>query len=219
MDSYKHILTARAATIRAQMKRYSVTRTLILINVAVFLLETVLGGSTRTRIALLFGAQYLPLLEEGQIWRLLTSIFLHFGFIHLACNMFALYSLGCGIEQIYGRSRFLVIYFVSGLVGNLLTWVLDAHFHADDPAVSAGASGAIFGLMGAYTALFLIPSMRERLSVRGIVSALVINLAYGLTYSGINMAAHIGGFIGGAVISALLIAWIRWKGDIHATGR
>ncbi len=200
-----------AEQIRERIRQFPVTTVLVAINAAVFLLEAALGGSRDLRVALLFGAQATPYLREGQYWRLLTAMFLHFGILHLACNMLCLMHLGPIIERVYGRVRYLVIYLGAGLIGNLLTWVLE--LRTGDYAVSAGASGAIFGLFGACIALALIPAMRRFLSVRGIVGTLVINLAYGITYSNVNMAAHFGGFAGGAAIAAVMILGLkrRWN--------
>ena len=192
---------------RDAFRKYPVTMVLIAVNVLVFLLESLAGGSTDTVVALRFGAQATPFLAAGQIWRLFTAMFLHFGLTHLACNMISLYNLGPAIERAYGKVRFLVIYLCAGLVGNLTTWMLE--LRSGDYAVSAGASGAIFGLFGAYVALALIPSMRRFLSLRGIVITLVLNLAYGMTYANVNMAAHFGGLLGGALIAAIMILRIR----------
>lgn len=192
---------------KERFRKAPVTFVLIALNVAVFVLETLAGGSTKTRVALLFGAQATPLVEAGQYWRLVTAMFLHFGLTHLFCNMISLYNLGPAIEHVYGRWRYLVIYLAAGLAGNLTTWALETG--SGDYAVSAGASGAIFGLFGAYVALALIPSMRQHLSLRGIMITLVLNVAYGLTYSNVNMAAHLGGLAGGAVIAAVMILMIR----------
>ena len=177
------------------------------INVLLFVLETVAGGSTSTRVALLFGAQATPYLLAGQVWRLVTAMFLHFGVLHLGCNMISLYHLGPPLERVYGKGRYLAVYFGAGIIGNLTTWLLE--MRSGEYAVSAGASGAIFGLFGAYLALALIPDMRRFLSLRGIVITLVLNIAHGLTYSGVNMAAHAGGLSGGFVIASVMV--LVWR--------
>ncbi|MCR5674426.1 MAG: rhomboid family intramembrane serine protease [Lachnospiraceae bacterium] len=195
--------------ITAFFRRSPVTFLLVAVNIVVFVLETIAGGSTKTQVALLFGAQTTPHLAAGQYWRLFTAMFLHFGITHLACNMISLINLGPAIERVYGKARYLCIYFCAGLAGNLLT--VGWEMHTQEFAVSAGASGAIFGLFGAYAALALIPSMRQFLSLRGIVITLVLNLAYGMTYRSVNMAAHAGGMIGGALIAAVMILVIRHR--------
>ncbi|MBR5115761.1 MAG: rhomboid family intramembrane serine protease, partial [Lachnospiraceae bacterium] len=120
-----------------------------------------------------------------------------------------LYNLGPAIERIYGKVRYLMIYLAAGIAGNLTTWYLESR--SGDYAISAGASGAIFGLFGAYVALALIPSMRRYLSLRGIVVTLVLNIAYGMTYAGVNMAAHLGGLIGGAAVAAVMILNLKLR--------
>ena len=196
-------------SITERIRRSPVTSILIGINLMLFVIETLAGGSTDTRVAVAFGAQATPLLAMGQYWRLLTAMFLHFGITHLACNMISLFNLGPSLERVYGWRRFIAIYLISGLAGNLTTWYIE--LIRGDYAISAGASGAIFGLFGAYIALALIPDIRRKLSVRGIVVTLVLNLAYGLTYPNINMAAHLGGLVGGAVTAGVMIMLIRAK--------
>ncbi len=186
-----------------QLFETPVTWALIGINLILFFLEETAGGSTRTEVALKFGAQYLPNLQNRQYYRLFTAMFLHFGAMHLICNMYSLYNLGPAIEWIYGGWRFCLIYLGAGLCGNLLTWFLESR--SDKRSVSAGASGAIFGLMGAYLALVMIPEMRAYLSIRSILITLAINLVYGFTSRRINMAAHVGGLIGGFLFAGLLI--------------
>ena len=150
-----------------------------------------------------FGAQYTPALKEKQFYRLFTSMFLHFGVFHLICNMWSLYNLGPVVELLFRPFRFLLIYFVSGLSGNLLTWAVEkrtGHY-----SVSAGASGAIFGLLGTMLVLALLPSLRGYFSLRSILYTLLINVVYGVTNRGINMKAHIGGFLGGLCTSMVMI--------------
>lgn len=145
-----------------------VTVILILINVLIFLMETVAGGSTKTEVALRFGAQYTPYIDEGQWWRIFTSMFMHFGIMHLVCNMYSLYSLGSAAEYMLGSVRYLILYLVSGLCGNMSTWYIDGktkHY-----SVSAGASGAIFGLMGFYLTLAILPQYRPYVSAKRVIS-------------------------------------------------
>jgi len=161
-----------------------------------FLLELLLGGSTNTRTLYLMGAQVNSEIANGDYWRLLTAMFLHIGPMHLAFNAFALYSLGADLERYYGSVRFALIYFLSGLIGGVLYFVIGPL-----NVLSAGASGAIFGLIGAELAYIvtnrkLFGSMgRQRLT--NLVFLLGVNLVLGFTVSGINNIVHIGGFLGG----------------------
>ncbi len=179
------------------------TAVLMGINVLVFVIETLAGGSRNAEVAYLFGAQATPWIEQGQVWRLFTAMFLHFGLMHIVCNMWSLSCVGPGIEHFFGVGRYLAIYLGAGLLGNLSTWGIE-HI-TGIYAVSAGASGAIFGVFGAYLALYLLPSMRGRVNLRAIVITLILNVAYGLTYANVNMVAHFGGLAGGALIAALFI--------------
>lgn len=181
----------------------SITYVLIGINVLVYIAESIAGGSSDTKTALRFGAQYTPLLEKGQVFRLFTAMFLHFGTFHLICNMYSLYNLGPSLEYFFGAQWFLAVYFVSGLSGNILTWLIEKRTHKY--SVSAGASGAIFGLLGAYLVIALWPSLRGSVSLYNILYVIIVNALYGFSRRGINLAAHLGGFAGGILITLLLL--------------
>ncbi|MCI2049286.1 MAG: rhomboid family intramembrane serine protease [Lachnospiraceae bacterium] len=182
---------------------FSWTYILIGINIFVFLMETLAGGSTKTEVARRFGAMYTPDLKRGQIYRLFTAMFLHFGVLHLLCNMYSLYNLGPALEYICGAGWYLIIYIGSGLFGNLFTWA--AETRSGHYSVSAGASGAIFGLMGAYLVLALHPQYHSYFSMASILTNIGINLLYGFSNKSINMRAHLGGMIGGAVLMLLMV--------------
>lgn len=177
-----------------------VTTTLIVINVILFLLETKDGGSTKTSVALKYGAQYSPYVRQGQYYRLFTAMFLHFGVYHLLFNMYALSVLGPSVDYVCGPVLYLVIYLGSGLCGNVLTLISDQRKEAS--ALSAGASGCIFGLLGACLVLAIAG---YGFSLRSILTTLAINLVYGLSSRRINMMAHVGGLVGGACIMALIL--------------
>lgn len=181
----------------------SATIVLIMINAVVFIAETTAGGSTNTDVAIRFGAQYTPLIQQGQWWRLFTSMFLHFGIMHIATNMYALYSLGTSVERMFGHGRFLIIYLVSGFCGNLLSYLIERQTH--HYAVSAGASGAIFGLMGVFLMMALMPRWRSYVPVRSVLINLGINLAVGFSNRQINMNAHLGGLIGGMLCTLVML--------------
>jgi rhomboid protease GluP len=167
--------------------------------VIVFLLMTVAGGSTDPRVLIKYGANFGPLILSGQTWRLFTSMFLHIGFLHLVFNSYALFILGVEMERIYGPDRFLTIYMLAGLFGSLASFALRG-----PDVFSAGASGAIFGVIGMNLAYFTIH--RETFGQFGrqrMLNTLVIigiNLVYGFSVSGIDNYAHIGGLIAGLVL-------------------
>ena len=185
-----------------------VTLILIAVNVLIFLAETAAGGSENTDVALKFGAQYTPMVRDAkQYYRMFLAMFLHFGVMHILFNMYALYNIGPTIERIFGSGRFLAIYLGAGICGNLLTYYVE--MHTENYRISAGASGAVFGLMGAYLVLALMPKLREYFSLTNILINIGINVLYGFRNRSINMVAHLGGLIGGAVISYIILLLLK----------
>lgn len=180
------------------------TTVLIVINVAVFLILSILGNTEDAVFMLHHGAMYEPLVTEGQeYYRLFTCMFLHFGITHLMNNMVMLGALGWNLEVEIGKIRFIIIYFISGLGGNILSLI--AGISAGEVVVSAGASGAVFGLMGAL--LYVVIANRGRLgrlSGRGMIFMVILSLYFGLTSSGVDNMAHIGGLICGFFLAVIL---------------
>lgn len=182
-----------------------VTFGLIAVNVIVFVLETLAGGSTNLNVAIRFGAMTVRDLQRGQWWRLFTSMFVHFGFAHLACNMMSLYYLGEVLEKsmgssIMGGSQFvLLVYVCAGLFGNLLTWGVQQGQRQYN-VVSAGASGAICGLLGVYAAMLMVPTLRDYINMQAIIVNVILCLAPGMASKSINMWAHLGGLIAGFLL-------------------
>lgn len=180
------------------------TTGLIVINVLVFFLLSLRGDTESGYFMLQYGAMYEPLVTEGhEYYRLITSLFLHFGIQHLLNNMVMLGALGYQLENEIGRIKFLLIYFISGIGGNLcsLYWNVS---HGEQ-VISAGASGAIFGLMGALLYIVAVNRGRlGRLSGRGMLIMVALSLYFGLTSSGVDNSAHIGGLIWGILITVLL---------------
>lgn len=167
--------------------------------VIIWLLMTLAGGSTNTRVLITFGANYGPGILQGQYWRLFTSMFLHIGIAHLAFNGYALFLFGLEMERLYSPGRYIVVYILSGLYGSL------ASFATKGPTVlSAGASGAIFGVIGMNLAFFLLH--RETLGrfgrarIQGTLLIIGINLVFGFTVPGIDNMAHIGGLLAGIAL-------------------
>jgi rhomboid protease GluP len=168
-----------------------ITYLLIGINVIMWLLEMFLGGSENIQVLIRMGAKENSLIAAGQYWRLLTPVFLHAGVDHLLFNSFGLLMWGRYIEALFGKGKYLFIYLVSGLVGSLASYLFS-------PAVSVGASGAIFGLFG--TLLYFRKSRRRLFhQIFGVqvIVIIVLNLFNGFTRPGIDNWGHIGGLIGG----------------------
>ncbi len=181
---------------------------LVGINIGVFFYLTMFGMTEDAEFMLDHGAMYVPaVLVSGEVYRLFTSMFLHFGFEHLMNNMLMLAVIGWNLEQEIGKIQFLIIYLLSGLCGNVLSAYFD--ILSENYAVSAGASGAVFGIMGA----ILYVALRNRghvgdISGRGILLIILWSLYYGFTSENVDNYAHIGGLITGFIL-AVLLYWKR----------
>lgn len=181
---------------------YFITVLLITINIIIYLAEEMCGGSTVNSIALTFGASFTPLIMQGQWWRLFTSMFVHFGISHIANNMLSLFILGRIVEQYYGHLRFLILYLLSGLGGNVLTMILE--LGSGKYALSAGASGAIFGIMAAFVIFAIKPETRRIFPLKNVLAGIFFSILPGFISSGISLSAHIGGFVTGFVMVLLM---------------
>jgi membrane associated rhomboid family serine protease len=179
-----------------------VTKALIGINVAVFLAQLVLGQEVDRRFWLIAGPGIDPVLgqsvgvADGELYRLLTAAFLHGGFLHIALNMYALFLFGPPLEAALGRVRYTALYLLSALGGNALSY---AFSHPAQP--SLGASGAVFGLLGA----FLVVNRKLRRDTSGLLVLLAINFAFGFIARNIDWRAHLGGLIAGVLCAAALV--------------
>jgi membrane associated rhomboid family serine protease len=188
-----------AARVTQGMRRASfegtgavVTKTLVGINVGIYLLQLALGGEingTGNRIYT-EGALYGPLVANGDWWRLITAAFLHYGPIHLLLNMVGLWWVGSAVEQVLGRGRYLTLYLVSGLAGSAGVLLLSP------TNVTVGASGALFGILGA--ALIL---ERQGTYVLGgaALPLIAVNLVITFTIPNVSIGGHLGGLAGGAL--------------------
>ncbi|HET8970825.1 MAG TPA: rhomboid family intramembrane serine protease [Candidatus Nanopelagicales bacterium] len=172
--------------------RASVTLTLIGICVAVFGIEFVAGVNS---VLENYGAWPFGIAINGEQWRLFTAVFLHVNLLHLLFNMYVLYLLGPQLERLFGHSRFLVLYLVAGLGGSVASY-----WFSQPNVVSAGASGAIFGLMGA----LVVAGHAVRADITQVLVLIGINLAIGFLVGGIDWRAHLGGLVTGAVVAAIL---------------
>jgi len=194
-----------------------VTYALIALNVLVFLamLFTSASFPSLTNPEMLrWGADFGPLTLGGQWWRMLTSCFLHFNFIHIGMNMFILYQAGVLTEKLFGNVRFLVLYLLAGLGGSV------ASLYSHPLSVSAGASGAVFGVYGGLLGFLLVQRgvVPTRISMGIAKSAgifLVYNLVYGLSSAGTDIQAHGGGLVSGLILGCVLAAPILPTGQRH----
>ena len=174
---------------------------ILLYIVTAYLSSTYVNGSifdSDTRVLILLGAKVNELITQGQYFRLISCMFLHGGIVHLAVNMYSLYAIGPMVEKVYGKTKYIAIYFVAGICSSLLSYVYSS-------SISIGASGAIFGLLGAVL-VFAIKSKCKTGSafIGNILSVIIVNIFIGMTLPGIDNFGHIGGLMGGIIISFLI---------------
>jgi membrane associated rhomboid family serine protease len=197
-----------------------VTRVLIAINVLVYLAELATGAGVNANSGWIYEKGVLVSsaidsqrnivgVAHGEYWRLLTAAFLHYGPIHIGLNMLALYWFGTPVERYLGRFRYLLVYLVSGLAGSAGALLVTPN----SPTV--GASGAIFGIMGAALVL-----ERQGAYVLGgqAIGIILINLVFSFTFAGISIGGHIGGLIGGALCMLALSRFGRGHGAYGRIG-
>jgi rhomboid protease GluP len=170
-----------------------ITYSFILIQLIMFLLLEISGGSENTSTLIQFGAKFNPLIIEGEWWRFFAPIFLHIGLLHLFMNTLGLYFLGSAVEKIYGSIRFFWIYIFAGLIGSIASFTFS-------PNLSAGASGAIYGCFGALLYLgFIYPKLFFRTLGMNVIVILLLNIVLSFNISNIDQAGHLGGLVGGFV--------------------
>lgn len=210
MTSIHQAKTAQGfiSLLRAHPKGSSdVTLLIIGINIFVFLLMLKFGAGlwhSPNGVQLAWGANFGPATKDGEWWRLATAMFLHFGLLHLAMNMAALFDSGRLVEYLFGHVRFIFLYVLSGLFGNLLSLFVQGNH-----AVSGGASGAIFGVYGGLI-IFLWRHRREIDPIEfkwlfgGAILFSVLTLILGFSIPGIDNAAHIGGLVAGIALGIVL---------------
>jgi membrane associated rhomboid family serine protease len=188
-------------------KKQSLTTTLIVVITTAYLLGSglsILGNSVvrpllpklPDQLALFYGGQYsngyFPGVSTGQWYRLITVVLVHASLLHIASNMYSLWMFGNLLEGIFGTVRFAAIFVISGITASTASVFLGPH-----NAYSVGASGAIFGLLGA----LLVIGNRVGLNYQSLVSVVVLNLIVTFSVPGIDWRAHIGGLIGGAIVA------------------
>lgn len=179
----------------------SITMLFIAANVIMYVLTAFFSKNifnSDINVLIFLGAKVNSLISSGEYYRLFTAMFLHGGLMHLVLNMYALFALGPLLENVYGKGKYIIIYLASGIVSSIFSYKFS-------DAVSIGASGAIFGLLGAT----LIFAFRRRDEVgknllRNILSVIAINIFIGLNMSNIDNFAHLGGLIGGIIIAAII---------------
>ena len=185
---------------------------LIAVNVLIFLYFELIGDTEDTMFMIMHGAVYEPLVVlRGEYYRLFTSMFLHFGASHLVNNMLVLFVLGERMEQVLGHVKYLILYLFSGIGANWISMMIG---NKDPMVVSAGASGAIFGVIGGlFYAVAVNKGRLEDLQTKQLAVMIVLSLYMGLTSSGVDNAAHVAGLILGILLGILLYRKPKKKMD------
>ncbi len=176
------------------------TSVVVAINILLFLGVELTGGADIQNL-LNWGAKYGPYIAEGEYWRLFLPMFLHVGFFHMLTNLFGLVIFGSMVERIFGTRDFVVVYLVAGIMGNVISYLTG-------PNPGVGASGAVFGILGAFS-VYLLLNRRllghmGRQQLTSIAVIVVINIVFGLATTGIDNAAHFGGLLAGGFVAWLI---------------
>lgn len=196
----------RRENFRQFLKFYPVVSSLIGLNIIVYVL-TMLPGIGEFFFYSGMSVNYL--IADGQWWRIISSLFIHGGFMHLLFNMFSLFLFGPEMEKIAGKARFLTIYFLAGIFGNVATFVSQSGMYA-----SVGSSGAIFGIFGAFAALVYYTRRTMPQLKRIIMPIVIISVIITFLQPNVNAASHLGGLITGFILGLFFFSpkhIISWR--------
>lgn len=173
-------------------------------NIIVFFVDELVFGSTEnTEVLIACGGAYVPYIENGQVWRLFTAMFIHSGIRHLLNNMVVLYVLGEHLEHLIGSVKYAALYLIAGFLANIVAY--NWYLRAGQMVVSVGASGAIFGVMGAL--IWIVARNKGRvdgLSIRQMLVMLAFSLYFGFAAADVSNIAHLSGLAAGFLLGILL---------------
>lgn len=176
---------------------------MVALNIVVFIVAEFFGDTENAAYMLRIGAAYTPWILGGEWYRLFTSMFLHFGIGHLFNNMVLLLFLGDMLEEMVGKWRYLLIYLGGGLIGNILSMYLQTK--TGDMSISAGASGAVFAVIGGILIVLIKHKGRiENMTAKRVLFVIVLSIYHGFQTTGVDNAAHIGGVAGGILLTSIL---------------
>lgn len=193
---------------RSYLRYYPVTCLLLAANIVMFIVLALNGGSTNRITLLRFGAMSDIEPFAGQSWRLFMAMFLHNGFYHLFSNSFAILVFAPPLERLLGWWRYALVYLGSGLVGNLIS--MGVYQFSAVPHISVGASGAVYGVYGAFLYIALLQRhLMDESSRKTLYSLLIVGVIYSVLVPKINLAAHLGGLVGGFLIYGLLVRLLK----------
>jgi len=184
-------------------RRATVTYVLFGINILIFVLMSLSGGTENELTLLAFGVKSNAYIDQGEIWRFVTPVFIHIGLLHIFFNSYAIWIVGPQVEKLYGGARFSIIYLLTGIAG-----VAGSYWYHPE-SISAGASGSIFGLFGALLVFGFkyrsaIPPMFQRAVGKGVFPVIAINLFIGYMIPAIDNSAHVAGLVSGALLAAVI---------------
>lgn len=186
-----------------KIKKSFVTIALVVVNLLVYVVMELIGNTEDTSFMMQAGAVWPPYIEKGQYWRLLTATFMHFGFEHILNNMLILACAGPILENALGHLKYVILYLLAGVGGSLLSYL--QMVYSGEYAVAAGASGAIFGIIGALLWIVIRHKGRyETLTGKGLLFMIVISLYYGISSGDVDNWGHIGGLVMGFLIGIIL---------------
>ncbi len=193
--------------------RQPVNLAIVAVNMIVFLVLSFMGDTENAAFMAAHGASVTAYVEQGEYYRLFTCMFLHFGLEHLFYNMLVLIFLGDALEEVVGKARYLLIYLGGGLIGNMVS--VFAELQKGESIVSAGASGAIFAVIGAL--VYIVLRNRGNLGMysgKRLILMAVLSIMQSMTATGVDNVAHIGGFAAGFVLAFVL--GTAKKASVHA---
>lgn len=199
----------------SKQNRAYVNFSLLALNIMVFLYLELTGSTEDTQFMVSHGAMYAPLvMEDGQYYRLITSVFMHFGINHIMNNMLILFILGDNLERALGHIKYLVFYLICGVGANVISMMMNLSRYRI--VVSAGASGAIFGVIGGLLyAVVVNRGQLEDLSTRQLVVVIACSLYFGFTSTGVDNTAHVAGLLFGIIMGVVLYRKQKKKGNVR----
>ncbi|WP_374964986.1 rhomboid family intramembrane serine protease [Lysinibacillus sp. RS5] len=200
---------SRTENFKQYTKYYPVVSTLIAINLVLYVITILPGIGT---LVINYGIQVNFLVENGEWWRIFSAMFLHANFSHVFFNMFSLFLFGPELEKIAGKARFITIYLLSGIVGNMATYLLHESSYG-----SLGASGAIFGIFGAFGALVYYTRRTMPMLRKLILPIIIISVIMTFLQPDVNVYAHLGGLVTGFLLGLIylhpkrILSWRKQK--------
>lgn len=193
---------------RSYLRYYPVTSLLLAANIVMFIVEMVYGGSNDSYTLLRLGAvTNVPMLDT-EWWRLFAAMFLHAGFRHLFSNCFAILVFAPPLERLMGHFKYILLYVLSGVIGNIIS--LAVYQRSADYHIAVGASGAVYGIYGAFLFIALFQRhLMDESSRKTLYSLLMIGVVYSLAVPQINWIAHFGGLLAGFLVYAILSRFVK----------